>query len=72
MNHSYPLLVGVSNMKTVVDITVTASFWIQQMEYDQYRLVWPFDIMLVTTHALVLHSFWLHTSPVTNNGLSVN
>jgi hypothetical protein len=42
------------------------------MEYDQYRHVLPFDMLLVTIH-VHLDSFFIVTSPISNeDGLSVN
>jgi hypothetical protein len=41
------------------------------MKYDQYRPVSPFYILLVTRNVL-LHSFLLFISPMTNDGVSVN
>jgi hypothetical protein len=41
------------------------------MEYDPYRHVLPYDMLLVTMHVL-LYSSLIFTSPMTNDGLSVN
>jgi hypothetical protein len=43
----------------------------EHMEYAQYPPASPFDMMLVTIHVLH-HSAIFFTSPMTNDGLSVN
>jgi hypothetical protein len=52
----------------MVGIAATASLWIQDMDYDQYRPARPFDTLLVPIHVL-FQSLWFNSSPVTNYGL---
>jgi hypothetical protein len=49
---------------------IMASFWIQDLNYDQYRPAIPFDTLLVPIHML-LQSLWLHSSLLTNDCLHV-
>jgi hypothetical protein len=59
-----------SKRKTILGIIASILLWIYHMEYDQYRPVLPFHILLVTIHVF-LHSFLFVTSAMTNDGPSV-
>jgi hypothetical protein len=52
----------------VVDIAATAFLWIEHMEYDQYRPVLPFDMLLVTIHVLL---YWQMNSLHLTNGYTL-
>jgi hypothetical protein len=60
--------IATSNSKTVMGNEATATLWIQDMYYDQYRPSTLFDTLLVPIHVL-RWSLWLDSSPVANDCL---
>jgi hypothetical protein len=52
---------GRKQEETVLGIAASAILLIDDMDYDQYRLVIPFDILLVTINVLI-NSFSFFTS----------
>jgi hypothetical protein len=62
---------GACKMRAVFGIAASAFSSIDDMAYNQYRPILPFDMVFVTMHALLFLSL-IFKSRITNGALSVN
>jgi hypothetical protein len=71
-NDCHPCQIWTSNNKIVLGIAATTAFlWIEDKRYDQHRPAILFDTLKVLIHMVLNSPLWPHTSPVTNEGLTV-